>query len=102
MHFTLQSIVQLTAQSRETPEGTIDGEPKDALSNLHKDAREGTFEVAPKCVLNVALELYLQLHLLMESSMHKSVQSDSSNAALEGALDSEPNAGLEEAPESSI
>ena len=36
-------------------EGTFDGAPKDAFSNLHKDAQEGVCEVA--------LRVHLRLHL---------------------------------------
>ena len=46
-------------QSRGAPEGTFDGASKDALSDLHKDAQEGAFEV----VFKGALELNLWLHL---------------------------------------
>ena len=52
-------MIQLAVQSRDTSEGTLDCRAKDALSNLHKDAREDAFEVALKCGLNVALELHL-------------------------------------------
>ena len=37
IHFTLQLIIHLIVQSRGAPEGTFDGAPKDALSDLHKD-----------------------------------------------------------------
>ena len=42
----LQVIIHLTMHSRSAPEGTIEGAPNDALINLHKDAKEGAFEVA--------------------------------------------------------
>ena len=50
MHFMLQ----LTVQSRGSPEGTFDCAPKDELSDLDKDA------------LEVALALHLWFHLLMQ------------------------------------
>ena len=50
-------IIHLTMQSRDTPEGTFDGAPKDTLSDLHKDAQEGVCEFALKDALEVALEL---------------------------------------------
>ena len=34
-------MIHLTVQSREAPEGTLEGAPNDALTNLHKDAQEG-------------------------------------------------------------
>ena len=46
MHFILHLMIHLTVQSRGAPEGTLEGAPNDALSNLHKDAQEGAFEVA--------------------------------------------------------
>ena len=52
--------------SRGAPEGTFDGELKDTLSNLHKDAQEGVFEVGLKGALEVVLELHLWLHFLMQ------------------------------------
>ena len=47
----------MTMQSRDTPEGTFDGAPRDTLSDLHKDAQEGVCEFALKGALEVALEL---------------------------------------------
>ena len=46
MHFILHLMIHLTVQSRGAPEGTLEGAPNDALSNLHKDVQEGAFEVA--------------------------------------------------------
>ena len=62
IHFTLQLMIHMTVQSRGCLEGIFDGAPKDALSNLHKDAEEGACEMALKGVL----ELHLWLHLLMQ------------------------------------
>ena len=59
-------MIHLIVQSRGAPEGTLKGAPNNALTNLHKDA----FEVA----LNGALELYLWLHLLMQSLIYKFVK----------------------------
>ena len=53
-------------QSRSAPGGRFDGAPKDTLSDLHKDAQEGVCEVALKGVLEVAFELHLWLHFLMQ------------------------------------
>ena len=39
MHFILHLMIHLTVQSRGAPEGTLEGAPNDALSNLHKDAQ---------------------------------------------------------------
>ena len=55
--FYAEMIIHLTMQSRDTPEGTFDGAPKDTLSDLHKDAQEGVCEFALKGALEVALEL---------------------------------------------
>ena len=41
MYFTLQLVIHFTVESRGAPESTFDGAPKDAISNLHKDAQEG-------------------------------------------------------------
>ena len=46
MHFILRLMIHSTVQSRGAPEGTIEGAPNDALTNLHKDAQEGALEVA--------------------------------------------------------
>ena len=62
IHFTLQLMIHFTVQSRGAPECTFDGAPKDGLSDLHKDAQRGTFEVTLKDELEVALELHLWLH----------------------------------------
>ena len=59
-------MIHLTVQSRGAPEGTLEGAPNDALTNLHKDAQEGVFEVA--------LRLHLWLHLLMQSLIYKLVK----------------------------
>ena len=50
MHFSLPLMIHLTVQSRDAPEGTLEGAPND----LHKDAQEGAFEVALKGSLEVA------------------------------------------------
>ena len=100
--FCAALLIHLTVQSSDTPEGTLEGAPNDSLSNLHKDAQGGAFEVALKCAFQVGLGLYLRLHLLMQSLMYKSVHNGSFNggpaAALEGALDRGLNVALEEAP----
>ena len=59
MHFILQLMIHLTVQSSGAAEGTLEGAPNDALSNLHKDAQEGAFEVALKGAHEVAFGLYL-------------------------------------------
>ena len=66
MHFTLELMIHLSVNWRGATEDTFDGAPKDALSDLHKDAQKVVFEVAPKDALEVALELHLCLHLLMQ------------------------------------
>ena len=66
MHFMLQLMIHLTVQSWGALDGTFDGVPKDALSDLHKDVQEGAGEVALKGSLEVTGELYLWLHLLMQ------------------------------------
>ena len=66
IHFILLLMIHLTVQSRGAPEGTLEGAPNDALTNLHKDAQEGVFEVA--------LGLHLWLHLLMQSLIYKLVK----------------------------
>ena len=38
-------MIHLTVQSRGASEGTLEGAPNDEISNLHKDAQEGAFEV---------------------------------------------------------
>ena len=67
MNFILQLMIHLAVKSRGAPEGTFEGAPNDALTNLHKDAEESAFEVALKGALEVALELHLWFHLLMQS-----------------------------------
>ena len=62
MHFMLQLMIHLTVQSRSTPEGTFDGAPKEALSDLHKDAQKGACEIALLGALQVALPLHLWFH----------------------------------------
>ena len=47
-------MIHFRVQSRGAPEGTLEGAPKDAFSNLHKDAQKGIFEVALKCAREVA------------------------------------------------
>ena len=66
MHFTLQLMIYLTVQLRGAPEGTFEGTPKVALTNLYKDTQKGACEVALKDELEVALELHQELHLLMQ------------------------------------
>ena len=53
---------------------TLEGAPNDSLTNLHKDAQEGAFEVALKGAFEVALGLHLRLHLLMQSLLSKFVK----------------------------
>ena len=57
MHFKLQLIIHLTVESRGAIKVTFDGAPKDDLSDLHKGAQEGAFEVAMQGALEVAHEL---------------------------------------------
>ena len=59
-------MIHLTVQSRGAPEGTFDDAPKDAISDLHKDAQEGACEVSLKGAPKVVLELKLWLRLLMQ------------------------------------
>ena len=66
MHFILHLMIHSTVQSRGAPEGTLEGAPNDAFISLDKDAQEGAFEVA--------LGLYLWLHLLMQSAICKFVK----------------------------
>ena len=73
MYFILH-LIRLTVQSWSAPKGTLEGAPNDALSNLHKDAQEGGFEVALTSALEVALGLHLWLHLLMQSLIYKFVK----------------------------
>ena len=49
-------MIPLTVQSRGAPEGALEGASDDSLTNLHKDAQDGVFEVALKGVLE-ALQL---------------------------------------------
>ena len=48
-------MIHLTVQSRGALEGTLEGAPNGALSNLHKVAQEDALEVALKGALEVAL-----------------------------------------------
>ena len=100
MHFIrLQLMIHLILQSRGTPDGTLDGAPKNTLIDLHKDAQESAFEVALKGGPMLEIELDMWLHLLMQSLIHKCKQSGSSNggpdAGLKGALHVGLNVGLE-------
>ena len=52
-------MIHLTVQSRGAPESTADGAPKDALSDLHKDAQKCACEDTLKGTLEVALEFHL-------------------------------------------
>ena len=52
--------------SRSAPGGRFDCVSKDTLSDLHKDAQGCVCEVALKGALEVALELHLWLHFLMQ------------------------------------
>ena len=47
-------MIHFRVQSRGAPVGTLEAAPKDAFSNLHKDAQKGIFEVALKCAREVA------------------------------------------------
>ena len=49
-------MVHLSSQLRVHMREHIKAAPKDALSNLHKDTKEGVFDVA-------LLRLHLRLHL---------------------------------------
>ena len=55
-----------------------------SLYNLHKDADEGEFEVAPKGVLEAAFDFHVGLHLLVHSFINKSAQNNSSNGGSDG------------------
>ena len=77
MHFMLHLLIHLTVQPRGEPEGTHEGVPNDTLTNLHKTG--DAFEVALKDTLEVALGLYLWLHLFMKSLINKFVQNGSFN-----------------------
>ena len=96
----------LDSTTKIVREGSLQGEPKDALSDLHKDAQEGAFEVAHKCAFEVTLELHLWLHLLMQSLMDKCIQNGSSNigpdVALVGALAGGLNVVLKWVPQSLV
>ena len=54
----LQLMIHLTVQSRGAPKDKCNGAPKNATSDLHKDVREGAFEVALKYAREAALELH--------------------------------------------
>ena len=99
MHFTLQLMTHLTFQSRGGQEGTFNGAPKEAHSDLHKDAQKGSCEITLKRAFEVGLVLRLWFHLLMQWLMHKCVQNGLSNggpdATLEVALDGGLNIGFE-------
>ena len=74
-------MIHLTVQSRGAPEGTLEGAPNDALSNLHKDAQEGVFEVALKsaqvapvvalvdAIINVQIHKKM-IHLMVDLMLH--------------------------------
>ena len=64
--FYAELIIHSTLQSRSAPGGRFDGAPKDTLNDLHKDAQEGICEVALRAALDVALELHLWLHFLIQ------------------------------------
>ena len=99
MHFMLQVMIQLTVQSKGAPDdATLGGAPKDTLSHLHKNTQDGSFEVARKGTLEVALELHLCLHLFMLKCVQNGSYNGGSDAALGGALDGGLNVGLEWGP----
>ena len=64
--FYAELITHSKMQSRSAPGGRFDGAPKDTLNDLHKDAQEGVCEVALKAALDVAFELHLWLHFLIQ------------------------------------
>ena len=82
MHFAMQLMIHLTVQSRSAPEGTLAGALKDALTNLHKDPKEGAYWVARKGAVEVALVLHLcckknikrKMHLTLQLMVHLTVQ----------------------------
>ena len=55
--FYAELVIHLTMQSRGAPEGKFNGVPKETLSDIHKDAREGACQVALKGALEVSLRL---------------------------------------------
>lgn len=69
------------------PVGTTEGTPRDALSDLQKDAQGGEFEFP--------MRFCLWLHLLVQSSMHKCAQNNSSSGGTVGALEGAFNGGLD-------
>ena len=95
-------VDSLDSAIKECKWGYIYGASRDALSDFHKDAQEGKFELALKGALDVALELHLWLHLLMQSWIHKYLPDGSSNGepntTLEGALHGRRNVELEWVP----
>lgn len=68
----LQLMIHLTVQSRGAPKDKCNGAPKNATSDLHKDVREGAFEVALKYAREAALELHLykMFHLNVDLMLH--------------------------------
>ena len=80
MHFAMQLMIHLTVQSRSAPEGTLAGALKDALTNLHKDPKEGAYWVARKDAVEVALVL----HLCCKKKYQKK---DAFDVAVDGSFD---------------
>ena len=103
----IQIVMHLLQSSaiKSAPEGTLEKESKDALSDLHKDVQENAFEVTRKRETEVVPELHRWLDLFMEWLMRKFVQNVSSNGgrgvAQEGAFDGGLNVSLGGAPQSS-
>ena len=73
MHFILLLIIQLTVQSRNASEGTLEGEPNDALSNLHKDAHPhpgSTSNLMVHLSINMSVQLRVPLMIHLKAHLH--------------------------------
>ena len=96
MHFTHHLIIHLTVQSRSALENTFDGEPKDVLRDLHKDAQKGACDVAQKghlrlhlnctccCTYMLQLKVHLRFHFQKWVSWKKK---DAFDDVADGSLD---------------
>ena len=90
----MQLMTHLTFQSRGGPEGTFDGAPKEAHSDLHKDAQKGACEITLKGAFEIGVVLCLWFYLLMQWLMHRCVHNGLSNGLLDATLEVALDGGL--------
>ena len=61
----------------DATESSSESTPKGVLQDLYKDTQEGAFEVETKGALEVTVELYLKMHIVVQLLGRKNTQDDS-------------------------